>query len=85
MWSGGLIDSLLAFSVYICHFGRHGDACWRGGNCECCRLADASFGASVEFGRFRLGSILEIVHYKSGEGISCLRLANNFFRCKNTF
>ena len=51
MWSGGLIDSLLAFSVYICHFGRHGDACWRGGKCECCRLADASFGASVEFGR----------------------------------
>ena len=22
MWSGGLIDPLLAFSVYICHFGR---------------------------------------------------------------
>ena len=51
MWSGGLIDSLLAFGVYMCHSGRHSDACWRGGNCECCRLADASFGASVEFGR----------------------------------
>ena len=43
---------------YTCHFGRLGDASWRGGKCECCRLAVASFGASVEFGR------LERAHVK---------------------
>ena len=32
---------------YACHFGRLDDASWRGGKCECCRLAVASFGASV--------------------------------------
>ena len=51
MWSGGLIDSRSVVGVYMCQLGRHSDACWRGGNCVCCHLADASFGASVEFGR----------------------------------
>ena len=51
MWSGGLIDSRSVVGVYICHLGRHSDACWRGGNCVCCHIADASFGASVELGR----------------------------------
>ena len=36
----------------MCQLGRHDDTCWRGGNCVCCHLADASSGASVEFGAF---------------------------------
>ena len=47
MWSGGLIDSRSVVGVYICHLGRHSDACWRGGNCVCCHLADASFGIRI--------------------------------------
>ena len=31
----------------------------------------------------RLSRIWEIVHNKSGGGISCLRLASNIFRCKS--
>ena len=50
VWSGGLIDSRSAVGVYMCQLGRHSDAWWRGGNCVCCRLADASFVASVKFG-----------------------------------
>ena len=51
VWSGGLIDSRSVVGVYIYHLGSHSDASWGGGNCVCCRLADASSGPAVELGR----------------------------------
>ena len=47
----------------MCQLGRHDDTCWRGGNCVCCHLADASSGASVEFGRLEREHVIRYMGY----------------------
>ena len=66
MWSGGLIDSLLAFSVYICHFGRQGDACWRGGKLSAAASRTRRLGPQLSLGVWRDSTlkiyVIRIVH-----------------------